>query len=408
MPRATVEELIAAADADATVVYGVTRSFTAHLLAELSRARPDRSSVVVTPDEATARALRADIGFFLPGVRTPDTPPSALHIPAIDTSPYAELRPDQAALVGRMAALYRLARGGPLTGPIAVVSALSLVRKVMPPAELEHLSTTWTIDQELDRDATARALLRAGYMRTTVVEDPGGFAVKGGVIDVYVPLYRHPIRVELFGDTIESLRFYDPDSQRTLRPVERVHVHPVRPTVPTRGANLRANILAAADRAEMPSRESRRILEQIETGEPFVGIETLTPAFHDRLTPLWNYLQRGEKSPLWLFLDPASIARNIADELEIAESRFEARVEDRKLAFPPQAHYTLHDELHEFLAGLAPRIDARTLEVVGAPGGEPAGESGGALPTRTPPDHTLRLPSTTTATCAPTWSEPGA
>ena len=115
---------------------------------------------------------------------------AALHVPYIDTSPYTELRPDQAALMGRLAALYRLARGGSLVSPIVVLSAGSLLRKVMPAAELLALTSEIALEQELDRDDTARALLRAGYTRTTVVEDPGTFAVRGGVIDLFVPLYK--------------------------------------------------------------------------------------------------------------------------------------------------------------------------------------------------------------------------
>lgn len=421
MAGATIEQLIAAADSDATVVYGINLPFTAHALAEFARARPHRRSVVVTPDDATARALSADIGFFLPrpaptGARpadrlatpkaktAPAAPGPALHIPAMDTSPYAELRPDQAALVGRMAALYRLTQGGALVSPIVVISALSLMRKVIPPGQLAALADTWVVEQDLDRDDTAQALLHAGYTRTTVVEDPGGFAIKGGVIDVFVPLYRYPIRVELYGDMIESLRFYDPDSQRTLRPVEQVYVHPVRETIRTDGSDLRASILAAADRAAMPSRDSRRILEQIDSGESFVGVETLTPAFHAELVPIWTYLSldisgdisgdtAGPQPPLWLFLDPASIAQNIADELEIAESRYEDRVADRKLAFPPAAHYALHDELLDFVTRVTPRVDARTLEVLGdtGAGASAIAETGMGLPLRASPDHTLRF-----------------
>ena len=90
-------------------------------------------------------------------------------------------------------------------------------------------------------------LVAAGWARTPVVDEPGTFAVRGGVIDVFPPLYRFPARLELYGDLVESIRFFDPQSQRTMRAVDELYLHPVRETVLTVGADPRAKILDAAD-----------------------------------------------------------------------------------------------------------------------------------------------------------------
>src|SRR5204862_2098018 len=138
-------------------------------------------------------------------------------------------------------------------------------------------------EQLIDRDRSLRILARGGYSRAPVVEDPGTFAVRGGVIDIFVPLYRFPVRVELLGDVVESLRFFDPETQRTLRTIDEVYLHPVRETVPTRGSRLRQRILEAADHAVCPSAKTRAVLDQIDAGEDFFGIEALAPAFHERM-----------------------------------------------------------------------------------------------------------------------------
>lgn len=415
---ATIDQLLSATDTSATVIYGVTRPFAAYALAELTRKRLHGRTIAITPDEATARRLRDDVEFFLPPA-TVDEPnvASALHIPFIDTSPYAELRPDQGALMGRMSALHRLACGRANASPMVILSAISLIRKVMPRAEFDALSWELACDEDIDRDDTARRFLASGYARTTVVEDPGTFAVRGGVIDVFVPLYRYPIRIDLFGDTIETLRFFDPDSQRTLRDISHMHVHPVRETIRTRDADMRASILAAADRVTMPSSATRKLLEQLDSGEAFVGIETLTPAFHRELIPLWRYLSvfstdgrdtpdkirrrpHDRQPPLWLFVDPDGIAQSVDDELEIAESRYQARLDDGKLAFPPGDHYVTRAELDAFTSAITPRIEARTLEVInrGASGtdgelhlGEAPRAPGTALPSPTDTDAATTL-----------------
>ncbi len=110
-----------------------------------------------------------------------------------------------------MATLFRLSQG--LAAEVLVASASALARRVIPRAAFADLVDVVQKDEELDRDRLTGLLVRGGYTRTPVVEDPGTFAVRGGVIDLFVPLYRFPLRVELFGDLVESLRFFDPETQ---------------------------------------------------------------------------------------------------------------------------------------------------------------------------------------------------
>ncbi|MEM9492672.1 MAG: hypothetical protein AAGC55_26225, partial [Myxococcota bacterium] len=357
MSGASLADLAAAAREGTTAIYGLTRSFAAYAAARLVAAYPDDRLFIICPDEAAARQLSDDLRLFAPGSAV-----AALHIPAIDTSPYTDIHVDQSALSSRMAALFRLASGGGQLPAVTIISASSLLRRVIPPDQLLALSQTFADERDVDRDEAARALVAAGYARAPVVEDPGSFAVRGEVIDVFSPLYRYPVRIELFGDTIESLRMFDPDTQRTLRRVAEVVVPPVRETVPTAGADLRAKILAAADAAHHPSRATRRILEQIDGGEQFLGIESLTPAFHRELVPLWRCAAELP-SARWLLIDPDAIWAAVADELEVAEARFDSRMSDGRLAFPPEQHYVSRAELEQFLATAQPRIEARSIEL---------------------------------------------
>jgi transcription-repair coupling factor (superfamily II helicase) len=356
------------------IAHGLTRPCAALIAARLVQA--DAATplgaggpvVVVTPDEASARNIAQDIGFFLPPEAharagdDPLAPPAALHVPAIDTSPYAELSPDRLALVARMAALVRMARGGPLLGPVVVLSASALLRRTMPREALVARTAVLRKDSDLDRDQTAHMLLGAGYTRAPIVSDPGSFAVRGGVIDVFTPLYRYPVRIELFGDAVESMRLFDPESQRTLRDLDALYVHPVRETIVTEGAEVRRRILAAGDAAHHPSAETRRVLERIDSGEEFVGIETLTPAFHAHMAPLWSYLDAARPA-CWLVLDPDAIAQAASEELETAEARYHERLADGRLALPPAEHYVSAEELMAGLRAPARRVEARSLEL---------------------------------------------
>ncbi|MBT8492875.1 MAG: hypothetical protein KJO07_07420, partial [Deltaproteobacteria bacterium] len=303
------------ADAALITVYGASEPFAAWLCA--AHAERGQQVVVITPSEDLARRLATDIRFFRAGPPTeePIAPPQALHLPALDVGPYVELSPDRATLAARMSGLYRLSHPD-LCPDIVVLSVESLTRRALAPAELEKLTTTLSAGGEIDRDGTAELLVRAGYARTQVVEDPGTFAVRGGVIDLFPSLYRYPIRIELFGDEVESIRTFDPDSQRTLRALDVVHVHPVRETIATTGADLRGRLLEAADRAAHPSKETRRITSAADSGEEFVGIEVLTPAFHAGMASVSDYL---DPEAAWFAFDPDRIREHAADLHELAE-----------------------------------------------------------------------------------------
>ncbi len=327
--------------------------------------KEQRPLVVVVADETQALSVARDAAFFLPGGAGPATddpaaPPRVLHLPGVETSPYAELSPDRAAIMRRLATLFRLSQG--FAGEVIVASAAALLRRVIPRAELAKLCDLVLPEQELDRDQLIGLLQRAGYGRTPVVEDPGTFAVRGGVVDVFPALYRLPVRIDLFGDLVESIRFYDPRTQRTLRDLHELYLHPVRETVRTAGAQLRARVLAAADAADHPSTKTRVLLEQLEAGEDFFGVESLAPAFHARMAPFADYLPDDAH---WFVVDPDGVRRSVAAELEDARERFETRRADHRIALPPEDHYLSEDEYAAMLARAPAVVEARALELHG-------------------------------------------
>ncbi len=340
-------------------LYGAAGALGAAFAAKLAR----RGTLLyVVADEETAEARAHDLQFFLaapaPG-DDPLAPPAVLELPAPDSSPYADMQPDRRTTLRRMAALFRLSQG--FAPRVVVASAAALFRRVVPRAPFDSLCEVIASGTAIDREATIAALVRAGFSRAPVVEDAGTFAVRGSVIDLYPPVYRHPVRIELFGDDIESIRLYDAATQRTLRALDRVHVHPVRETIPTAGADPRGKILAAADAAVYPSSKTRHLLEQIEAGELFFGIESLAPAFHQRMVPLFDYLPDGA---LCVVEDPGAVleeARRQASRLREAAS---SRHAEHRLALPA-GEFVLGEE--EAAAALAarPRLEIRLVEVQG-------------------------------------------
>ncbi len=329
-------------------LHGCTGSYLALTLARLAHLRCSGESplVVVTADEDRARELTRDLAFFLGAGE--DHPAMALGqvmmLPHVETSPYAEISFDRAGMMQRMGVLFRISQG--YAGKVLVASAESARSRVIPPLALAELCDLIGEEEELDRDALVARLLSCGYNRAQVVEDPGTFSVRGGIVDLFPPLNRYPARLEFFGDWVESIRLFDPASQRTLRTIEEVFIYPVRETIPSGGADLRQTILDMADSVNHPTRKTRALLDELGSGREFFGVEALTPAFHPHMDSLSSYLPQGG---IWVVLDPGEVRETLAREDDRAGEAHAASLGQGRICFAPSSFYvdagTLMDEV---------------------------------------------------------------
>jgi len=302
----------------------------------------DGPLLYVARDDAHARAAAADAGFFLGlSARESATLDSRiLVIPENESSPYGDAATDPRVLAQRLSALYRLQaerEGWGVTPPeLIIVSLRSLLRKVIPRPAYAGLCRRWEKGGLIELDEAARDLEHAGYKRVDVVEDPGTYAIRGGVVDVYPALGRFPVRIELFGDELERLRLFDPDSQRSLREVPEVVIHPVRETVATIDGPLRPAILGLADELCVPSSKTRQVLENLNAGLDFFGEEALTPLFHGGLSPLWDYLPADVR---WYVDDPEQLAQQAQEILAEEDERHARALADKSLIAPPEEFF---------------------------------------------------------------------
>ena len=320
-----------------------------------------RAVVYVTADDRRAEAAAGDLAFFLPAAPASEDPLANLPVdflPDVETSPYVELQADRRVLHKRLALLAQLAAG---RGPRVLACSMgALFRKVMARAELESLCHEIPAGVAIRREDLVARLLRAGYARVEVVEDPGTFAVRGAVVDLFPPVYHHPVRLELFGDEVESVRLFDGATQRTLRPLSRVVIHPARETLRTAGADPRARILAAADAAEVPSSRVRHLLEQIENGESFFGIESYAPVFHREMVPLLEYLP---DQPLFVLEDPEGSWEELRRGFSNLRESAERRRAEHRLALDPEAFVVEPDRAHALIEAQT-RLELPLIEVL--------------------------------------------
>ncbi|EDM76647.1 Transcription-repair coupling factor [Plesiocystis pacifica SIR-1] len=341
-------------------VLGAEGGYRGLLLARaMADPETDAPLVYVAPDDTTAQTVAADVAFFAgsgEGASATDAGPvgsnqRVLTVPEIDVSPYGDVSPDPRSVGARMAALERLRAGEP---ELIILSLRSLMRKTIPAEAFAQLCRTWAREGELGREEAAAFLSAAGYRRVDVVGDPGCFAIRGGIMDVWVPLERFPARLEWWGDEIERIRVFDPDSQRSLREVRSIRVHPVRETVAT-GSRTTANALRLAvlelgDRIEVPSSATRQVIANLGAGVDFFGIDALTPVFHDGLASVADYLPANAR---WYLDEPEALVglgERMADELDFEYRR---AVEAKHLVAAPEDFFCTREQLREQLRGAA-------------------------------------------------------
>jgi transcription-repair coupling factor (superfamily II helicase) len=187
----------------------VPGGYDAMVLADLARQAAPRLIVHVARDDQRLATLAEAIGFFAPDIRI-------LRFPAWDCLPYDRIGPMADIVAQRLSTLSELARGEGQERPAIVLATVNAVVQRVPPRPIiaqAHLRAA--PGNVISTDKIMSFLSTHGFSRSGTVVDPGDFAVRGGIIDLFPPGVDEPIRLDFFGDMLESIRSFDPQSQRT-------------------------------------------------------------------------------------------------------------------------------------------------------------------------------------------------
>ncbi|HSB19987.1 MAG TPA: transcription-repair coupling factor [Anaeromyxobacteraceae bacterium] len=318
-----------------------------------------RTLLAVAAGEEEAELLARDLSFFLAALAPAGAVP-VVRVPADPVLPYDDLSPDRSLEMERLAALCRLHLGSGVRA--VVVSARALARRMVPRSLLERHADLVGPGLELPRDALAARLAELGYARVPLVEDPGTFAVRGGIVDLWSPLDARPVRLEYFGDAIESARAFDPEGQLTVGDAGELVLCPAREILFTPGAReaARSAVRELAEQVARPTGEVRELLEKIDAGAPFFGMEALLPAFHQGgLATLFDHLPAGS---LAFVDDPAGVDQALADLEEELRREHGSALARAEIAMPPGAHYLPAAATREAL-GRLPRVFSHRVYV---------------------------------------------
>src|SRR5256885_779915 len=276
-----------------------------------------RTVALVAPSEDRARRWRAEIAGWLGEDRV-------LAFPERETMPFEASAPSGTAVHQRLLTLWRLATA---QAPVAVVTSLrALLEHTIPPEELARRGRTLRASDRLSWAETAAWLFDLGYEPVTEVSEPGTFSRRGGIIDIYPASAEQPARVELFGDEIETLRAFDPVTQRSQAPLEELIVLPAREFALEAAPALAERLNRAGwDRLASPDGEEGadlspygRLTDALREGGYAPGVDAFAPALGATASLLDHLGGR------------ATVVFEDTVELDLAHDALEAQAEERR------------------------------------------------------------------------------
>jgi transcription-repair coupling factor (superfamily II helicase) len=259
-------------------VHGAPEGFDANLIAR--RAQESGAVIHIARDDARLARLADAIGFFAPNL-------PLLRFPAWDCLPYDRVSPNPAIIAERVATLTRLQARRP--GPLVLLTTINAaIQRVMPAAQFAGVSRHIAPGTVLDPADWARFLESQGYHRVGTVMEQGDFAIRGGIFDVWPAGDATPARIDLFGDQVESLRSFDPVTQRSAEPLTKLEFHPASeiPRDPDSISRFRSAYrdLFGADAI------NDSLYQAISAGHRHPGMEHYAPLFTERMSTVFEAL----------------------------------------------------------------------------------------------------------------------
>ncbi len=342
-----------------TGISGAARSyFISQLLLEM-----DRPCLILLADAKEANRFYRELEFFLPEALVHSGPGERrlYDFPIYDISPLTGLSPHRDVVTRRLQALYALISE---QNPIVVTSVDAVTLRILPKDAMINAVDYMEIGEELDRDHLLQRLQANGYLRTSLVEEMGDYSVRGGVVDIFPPLYAQPVRLEFWGDRIESIRHFHALNQRSTDHLKEMVLLPANEIIMDR-----ENIRRARSMGRLPS--------QFQDGPSFPGQEAWLNHFYGCLDTLLDFFPRHG---LLTLIEPHRIDKEkskFEEKFHRDSERYRLEAEERESPFPDingllLSHEDMKQDFENYqcidfteLAIENQRASARTLHIKG-------------------------------------------
>ncbi len=306
-----------------------------------------RQVLAVLPGQEAAEDFSADLRFFLPEE-------DVFFYPSPEILPFESLSAHQEIQAKRIELLFRLCDGRPF---ITVSSAPNLMQRVMPREGLIRMAVNLKVGEEYPRDELFAKLHGLGYSKMSMVEERGEMSVRGGILDIFPPMFESPVRIEFFGDGVESIRTFDISTQRSLKELKEAAILPAKEANFSRGsAEARDKLIERADTLGIARDVWEGISDKLRDGS-FSGIDMLLPLFYEKCDTLFDYLKPGA---IISIIDPESAGGSLEKFDSEIRSAVERLISKKQFFVEPTGLYMSSADVKSALKGY-PVINIETL-----------------------------------------------
>jgi len=310
--------------------------------------------LVIVRSVKEAERFARDLDFFSNGHELP-----VMIFPQYNSSPLKSVFYQNEIASTRINTLYKIA--GSEAPPVIITTPGALLRKLIPKQELFGFAELLMEGEEIDRDLFIEKLVSGGYTRSLIVEEPGDYCVRGGILDVFTPFYPDPLRIELSGDIVESIRFFSASSQRTLKAVSEAIIIPAKEAI-FKNEDLNTIIGRIREQAaalEMPVTMVRELIDKIKREGVLPDIESLIPLVYSKPGSLFDYLP---EKILFVRDEPEELKKSALEVLEQESKNYLSAHDRRTLCVEPESANLSWEEATESI-DIKKHLNFRAIEV---------------------------------------------
>ncbi len=330
---------------------GMPEGHDARVLAESAARCVGTPLIHVALDDTRAAVLADALAFFAPHTEI-------LTFPAWDCLPYDRVSPHSDITAQRIATLSRVRQK--FKQPCIIITTINaIVQKTLPPDVLEQVSLNAAVGETLSVEKLRLFLAQSGYVNAGTVREAGEFAVRGGIVDLFPPGYDAPLRLDFFGDEIESIRVFDPLTQTTTDKIDRFHLGPIAEAILSEASI--AHFRGEYRKLFGAITDSDALYEAVTQGHKFPGVEHWLGLFYPHLFSLFDY---APQSPVMFdYQSDEAITSRLQQVEDFYQSRFSmyqaakrAKKRDGSVPYKPapvESLYLSQTPLNDIFAGRA-------------------------------------------------------
>ena len=310
---------------------------------------------LLAPSQKYAERLLEDLRFFAEKNKT-----GLLYFPPYNILPFKFLSYHSETAARRIRTLYQLIEGD--VPSIVVTTVEALLQKIIPRKEISDFAELIMVDEEIERDDLIEKMIFGGYAQTAIVEEPGDFSIRGGIMDIFSPMYPDPLRIEFFGDTVDSIRSFSAASQRKIKDLKEAVILPAGEAVliKERIPLIISRIRQRASQLDIPVTSVRKIISRIKNEGLFPGVESLIPMIYPSLDTLFDYLP---DNTLFIQTEPEELEKAAVELQTQTLKNFTLARSEKRLCVEPESLYLKWEDLTGRLLKKKP-VTLRTLAIL--------------------------------------------